>query len=114
MSTTTSVCRATLTEVYGPESVAVKRAPWADENLSEQARLNGRQGVRYMLQEGMTVLDPETMAELPADGQTMGEIMFLSSSHTGEGSSCISIQEIFLADLFSVSVILSSPSLVWE
>jgi fatty-acyl-CoA synthase len=29
-----------------------------------------------MLQEGMTVLDPETMAEVPADGQTMGEIMF--------------------------------------
>jgi fatty-acyl-CoA synthase len=32
--------------------------------------------VRYVLQEGMTVLDPETMAEVPADGQTMGEIMF--------------------------------------
>jgi fatty-acyl-CoA synthase len=44
--------------------------------LSEQTRLNGRQGVRYMLQEGMTVLHPETLAELPADGQTMGEIMF--------------------------------------
>jgi fatty-acyl-CoA synthase len=28
------------------------------------------------LQEGMTVLDPETLAEVPADGQTMGEIMF--------------------------------------
>jgi fatty-acyl-CoA synthase len=28
------------------------------------------------LQEGMTVLDPATLAELPADGQTMGEIMF--------------------------------------
>ena len=40
------------------------------------ARLNGRQGVRYVLQEGMTVLDPETMREVPADGQTMGEIMF--------------------------------------
>ena len=65
-----------LTEVYGPASVAVKRASWADESLSEQTRLNGRQGVRYMLQEGMTVLDPETLAELPADGQTMGEIMF--------------------------------------
>ena len=24
----------------------------------------------------MTVIDPETMAEVPADGQTMGEIMF--------------------------------------
>jgi fatty-acyl-CoA synthase len=65
-----------LTEVYGPASVAVKRTSWADETLSEQTRLNGRQGVRYMLQEGMTVLDPETLAEVPADGEVMGEIMF--------------------------------------
>jgi fatty-acyl-CoA synthase len=65
-----------LTEVYGPASVAVKRDGWANESLSEQARLNGRQGVRYVLQEGMTVLDAETMRETPADGQTMGEIMF--------------------------------------
>jgi fatty-acyl-CoA synthase len=65
-----------LTEVYGPASVAVKRNSWAAESLSEQTRLNGRQGVRYPLQEGMTVLDPETLAPLPADGQTMGEIMF--------------------------------------
>jgi fatty-acyl-CoA synthase len=65
-----------LTEVYGPASVAVKRTSWAEETLSEQTRLNGRQGTRYMLQEGMTVLDAESMAETPADGQTMGEIMF--------------------------------------
>ena len=65
-----------LTEVYGPASVAVKRSTWAAESLSEQTRLNGRQGVRYPLQEGMTVLDPETMQECPADGHTMGEIMF--------------------------------------
>jgi fatty-acyl-CoA synthase len=65
-----------LTEVYGPASVAVKRDSWAQETLSEQTRLNGRQGVRYMLQGGMTVLDAESMAVTPADGQTMGEIMF--------------------------------------
>ncbi|MBN8487547.1 MAG: acyl-CoA synthetase [Burkholderiales bacterium] len=65
-----------LTEVYGPASVAVKRPHWASESLSEQTRLNGRQGVRYALQEGMTVMDPETLTEVPADGQTMGEIMF--------------------------------------
>jgi len=65
-----------LTEVYGPASVAVKRESWAHESLAEQTRLNGRQGVRYVLQEGMTVMDPETMAECPADGTTMGEIMF--------------------------------------
>ncbi len=65
-----------LTEVYGPASVAVKRPAWAAQDLSEQTRLNGRQGVRYMLQDGMTVMDADTMTETPADGQTMGEIMF--------------------------------------
>ena len=65
-----------LTEVYGPASVAVKRKQWAHESLSEQTRLNGRQGVRYLLQEGMSVRDPETLQEIPADGQSMGEIMF--------------------------------------
>ena len=65
-----------LTEVYGPAAVAVKRDAWARQSLAEQARLNGRQGVRYALQEGMTVLDSETMVPTPADGQTMGEIFF--------------------------------------
>jgi fatty-acyl-CoA synthase len=65
-----------LTEVYGPAAVAVQRKAWAEQSLSEQTRLNGRQGVRYALQEGMTVMDPQTLQEVPADGQTMGEIMF--------------------------------------
>jgi len=65
-----------LTEVYGPAAGAVKRESWTQADVSEQARLNGRQGVRYELQEGMTVMDPETMKEVAADGQTMGEIMF--------------------------------------
>ena len=65
-----------LTEVYGPASVAVKRASWATERLSEQVRLNGRQGVRYPLQESMAVLNPESMLPLDADGTDMGEIMF--------------------------------------
>jgi fatty-acyl-CoA synthase len=65
-----------LTEVYGPAAVCVQRPGWEGESISEQARLNGRQGVRYALQDGMTVLDPKTMQEVPADGETMGEIMF--------------------------------------
>ena len=65
-----------LTETYGPAAVAAKREQWAAASLPEQTRLNGRQGVRYVLQEGMTVLDPETMTEVAADGQTLGEIMF--------------------------------------
>jgi fatty-acyl-CoA synthase len=70
-----------LTEVYGPAAVAVKRGSWATESLGEQARLNGRQGVRYPLQEGMTVMAVDAsgesdMTETPADASTMGEIMF--------------------------------------
>ena len=65
-----------LTETYGPAAVAAKREQWAQASLAEQARLNGRQGVRYALQEGMTVLDPQTMAEVPPDGTQLGEIMF--------------------------------------
>lgn len=65
-----------LTEVYGPASVCVKRPSWEHEPLAEQVRLNGRQGVRYPLQEGMAVRDPQTMDETAADGETLGEIMF--------------------------------------
>lgn len=65
-----------LTEVYGPACVAAKHPHWAQQDVAEQTRLNARQGVRYELQDGMTVRDPETMQEVPADGQTMGEIMF--------------------------------------
>jgi fatty-acyl-CoA synthase len=50
-----------LTEVYGPASVCTKRPAWAEMPLAEEVRLNGRQGIRYELQEGMDVLDPETM-----------------------------------------------------
>jgi fatty-acyl-CoA synthase len=65
-----------LTETYGPAAVAAKRARWAKESLTEQTRLNGRQGVRYALQEGMTVLDPKTLEEVPANGEVLGEVMF--------------------------------------
>ena len=65
-----------LTETYGPAAVSVQRPAWQDADISERTRLNGRQGVRYALEEAMTVRDPATMAEVPADGATMGEIMF--------------------------------------
>jgi fatty-acyl-CoA synthase len=65
-----------LTEVYGPAAVCVKQDDWNDLDIGERARLNARQGVRYHLQQAITVLDPETMQPVPADGETMGEIMF--------------------------------------
>ncbi|MBV9726968.1 MAG: AMP-binding protein, partial [Gammaproteobacteria bacterium] len=65
-----------LTETYGPAAVAAKRPHWTEESLAEQTRLNGRQGVRYSLEEAMTVLDPDTLEEVPANGEALGEIMF--------------------------------------
>ncbi len=65
-----------LTEVYGPAAVCAKQPEWADLGISERARLMGRQGVPYTLQEAVDVLDPKTMQPVPRDGETMGEIMF--------------------------------------
>ncbi len=65
-----------LTETYGPASVCAKQPEWEELPLAERAQRNGRQGVRYLLQEGMTVMEPRTMRPVPADGETMGEIMF--------------------------------------
>ncbi len=65
-----------LTEVYGPAGVCAKHDSWQTLSVDEQVARNGRQGVRYQVQEDMAVLDPETMQPVPADGQTMGEVMF--------------------------------------
>jgi fatty-acyl-CoA synthase len=65
-----------LTEVYGPASVCAKQEDWAALDVEGRAERNGRQGVRYVLQDAMTVLDPVTGLEVPADGETMGEIVF--------------------------------------
>jgi fatty-acyl-CoA synthase len=65
-----------LTEVYGPATVCPKHEAWDGLDIGERARLNARQGVRYHLQQGARVLDPQTMEPVPWDGETMGEIMF--------------------------------------
>src|SRR6202007_2762980 len=61
-----------LTETYGPASVCARHAEWEQLPLAEQVRLNGRQGVRYTVEEGLTVMDSQTMQPVPADGETMG------------------------------------------
>ena len=65
-----------LTETYGPAAICAKHGEWASLDIGARTERNGRQGVRYTMEEGMTVIDPETMREVPADGATMGEIMF--------------------------------------
>ncbi|MDR5753436.1 MULTISPECIES: acyl-CoA synthetase [unclassified Caballeronia] len=65
-----------LTEVYGPAAVCAQQDAWRALDIGERARLNARQGVRYHLQDAVSVLDPLTMQPVTADGETIGEIMF--------------------------------------
>ena len=65
-----------LTEVYGPAAVCVKQPAWNALDSTERSRRNAQQGVRYHLQEAVTVIDPDTMQPVPADGETIGEVMF--------------------------------------
>jgi fatty-acyl-CoA synthase len=65
-----------LTEVYGPASVCAEQPGWDALPADERANLKRRQGVPYHLQEAVTVIDPETMQEVPRDGETIGEVMF--------------------------------------
>jgi fatty-acyl-CoA synthase len=65
-----------LTEVYGPATVCAHHVEWKDLDIGKRTERNGRQGVRYLMEEGLAVMDPQTMRPVPADGETMGEIMF--------------------------------------
>ncbi|MEO7761332.1 MAG: acyl-CoA synthetase [Casimicrobiaceae bacterium] len=65
-----------LTETYGPAAVCAKHAGWGSMDIGRRTERMGRQGVRYLMEDGLTVMEPETMREVPRDGETMGEIMF--------------------------------------
>src|SRR5690606_14382632 len=64
-----------LTETYGPSALCDSQVGWSELSLQEQAQLHSLQRVPYPLQEGMKMLDMETMQTVPNDGQIMGEIM---------------------------------------
>ena len=65
-----------LTETYGPAVVNEWHSEWNALDAQNQVALKARQGVRYAALEGLSVRDPETMDEVPADGETIGEVMF--------------------------------------
>ncbi|QKV20477.1 acyl-CoA synthetase [Oricola thermophila] len=65
-----------LTETYGPAVVNEWHGEWNALEGPERAALKARQGVRYAALEDVTVMDPETMERVPADGETLGEVMF--------------------------------------
>ncbi len=64
-----------LTECYGPSVVNDWNAAWDKLPNAEQAAKKARQGVRYGALEALDVLDPDTLAPVPRDGETLGEVM---------------------------------------
>jgi fatty-acyl-CoA synthase len=64
-----------LTETYGPHTVCIWKPEWDALPAAERAQLKARQGVPYLVA-GMDlrVVDAE-MKDVPADGQTMGEVL---------------------------------------
>ena len=65
-----------LTEVYGPAVVNEWDSAWDSLPANEQAMKKARQGVRYPVLEALDVVDPDTMESVPADGETLGEVVF--------------------------------------
>jgi fatty-acyl-CoA synthase len=63
-----------LTETYGPISYCQSQPHWAGLSSNERSVLRARQGVNMIQAEGLRIVNEE-MADVPADGSTMGEIV---------------------------------------
>ena len=69
-----------LTESYGPSTVCAWQDEWAALELEQKAEKMSRQGVRCPIVFDQAVLDPVTMTPVPADGETIGELMLSSNT----------------------------------
>jgi fatty-acyl-CoA synthase len=65
-----------LTETYGPAVLNEWKPEWDALDGPGRAAMKARQGVKYAALEGLEVMDPDSMEPVPADGATIGEIMF--------------------------------------
>jgi fatty-acyl-CoA synthase len=65
-----------LTESYGPAVITDWHEEWNALEGAEYGAMKARQGVRYTTLEALDVMDPETVTPVPADGASMGEVMF--------------------------------------
>ncbi len=65
-----------LTETYGPATVNDWHREWDALTPTEQAAKKARQGVRYVPLDALDVMDPDTLAPVARDGESMGEVMF--------------------------------------
>ena len=64
-----------LTESYGHILQSAIQESWKKETIETQAELKSRQGVRFAMTEAVEVINPDTGKSVPADAETIGEIM---------------------------------------
>jgi fatty-acyl-CoA synthase len=64
-----------LTETYGPHTVCAWKPAWDDLPAAERALLKARQGVPYLIAGTDLRVTDHSMNDVPADGQTMGEVL---------------------------------------
>ncbi len=69
-----------LTESYGPSTICAWQDEWDELNLDDKAFKMSRQGVRYPTLFDQAILNPDTMAPVPSDGETIGELMLTSNT----------------------------------
>ncbi|WP_425404917.1 acyl-CoA synthetase [Hwanghaeella sp.] len=64
-----------MTECYGPSAICAWQDEWNDLSMEDMASKVARQGVALVTLEEQRVVDSETMEDVPADGETIGELV---------------------------------------
>ncbi len=64
-----------LTETYGPHTICAWDPAWDDLPAVERAQVRARQGVPYVVAGTDLRVADEHMQDVPADGETMGEVL---------------------------------------
>jgi fatty-acyl-CoA synthase len=64
-----------LTETYGHILLSAPQTEWQTKSKDRRAELLSRQGVRFPMMEEVKVIDSQTQLPVPADGNTIGEIV---------------------------------------
>jgi fatty-acyl-CoA synthase len=69
-----------LTESYGPTTICAWQDEWDGLPLTDRAAKMARQGVQTITIDRQRVVEPDTMQDVPADGETIGEVMVRSNT----------------------------------
>ncbi|KAF5960869.1 hypothetical protein HYC85_002078 [Camellia sinensis] len=88
-------------ETYGPRTSCVWKPEWDALPQDERLKLKARQGVQHLGLEEVDIKDPITMKSIPADGKTVGEVMFRGNTVTsGYLKDLVATQEAFRGGWF--------------